>query len=80
MVYLAHEAIKGGEKVVNVDKLIGRIAEKRMTQKEVANRLGMTEATMTRRLKTGKFWSDELEQLADILEIDSPGDFFWPEW
>ena len=63
--------------MLNVDKILGRIAEKRMTQKEVANRLGITETTMTRRLKTGNFWTDELEMLTEILEIDSPGVFFY---
>ena len=65
--------------MVNVDKILGRIREKRMTQQEVAKRLGIANRTMATRLQTGKFWTDELERLADILELESPGEFFWPK-
>lgn len=65
--------------MVNVDKILGRIREKRMTQKEVAELLGIATRTMATRIETGKFWTDELEKLAEILEIESPGEFFWPK-
>lgn len=65
--------------MINVDKLRGRLAEKRITQTQLAELLGVSMPTMTTRMRTGNFWTNEIEQIAEILEIEHPGVFFYPK-
>lgn len=61
----------------DVNKLRGKIAENGMTQRQVAQRLGVTEATFSRKMKTGQFGLDEAQRLIDLLSIEHPADIFF---
>lgn len=62
--------------MVAVDKLRGIIAERGMSQRQVAKLLGVTEKTFYTKMKTGVFGTDEVERLIDILSIQNPVDIF----
>ena len=62
--------------MVAVDKLRGIIAERGMSQRQVAKLLGVTEKTFYTKMKTGVFGTDEVERLIDILSISNPVDIF----
>lgn len=66
--------------MIDVDKLRGRMSEKRITQTELAKRLGLSMKTITTRMTTGNFWTDELDEIADILEVENAGVFFYPKF
>lgn len=58
------------------DKLRGVIAEKGLSQRKVASRLGMSEKTFYRKMKKGVFGTDEVEKMVDLLEISDPVPIF----
>lgn len=47
-----------------------------VTQKQVAKAIGMSEATMIRRLKEGKFGTDEAEKITEFCKIEDPASIF----
>ncbi len=47
-----------------------------LTQKQVAKAIGMSEATMIRRLKKGVFGTDEAEKITNFLKIEDPSSVF----
>ena len=59
-----------------VDKLRGIIAERGMTQKDVAAHLGMADMTFYRKMKKGVFGTDEVEKMIDLLQISDPVSVF----
>lgn len=61
--------------MIRTDLVRGKMAQMGFSQKEVAEFLGISEVTMTERMKTGKFWTTELKNLARLLEVE-PGYFF----
>lgn len=61
---------------MQVDKLRGIIAERGMTQQEVAKAIGMTAKTFYLKMKRGVFGTDEVEQLITLLNIENPVDIF----
>lgn len=63
--------------MIDTDKLRGKIVEKGMSQREMARRLGMSEATFYRKIKERRFDSDEMENMITILNIDNPGEIFF---
>ncbi len=65
--------------MVNVDKLRGIIAERGLSQRKVAERLGMTEKTFYTKMKNGVFGTDEAYELIAILSIENPADIFFAE-
>lgn len=66
--------------MVNTDKLRGIMAEKRLTQGDVAKILGVTPKTMYKRMSKGVFGSDEIMKLIVELQIEDPMEvFFAPE-
>lgn len=64
--------------MVNVDKLRGVIAERGLSQRQVARMLGISEKTFYSRMKTGRFWSSEINKLISLLDITQPKDIFFP--
>lgn len=58
--------------MVDANKLRGKIAERGMTQGQVAGEIGVTEATFCRKLKSGRFGLDEAEKLIQVLHIEDP--------
>lgn len=62
--------------MVAVDKLRGIIAERGMSQRYVAKRLGMSEKTFYNKMQKGVFGTDEVEGMIKILSINNPADIF----
>lgn len=63
--------------MVDTNKLRGIIAERGMSQRQIANRLGMAEKTFYTKMKKGVFDSDEMEDMISILGIDNPNEIFF---
>jgi IS30 family transposase len=63
--------------VIDVNKLRGAIAENRLTNRELAKRLNMTDNTFYRKMKRGVFDSDEMEAMIGILHIQDPMAIFF---
>lgn len=66
--------------MLNVAKVRGRLAELRLTQKDVAKALGIAPATASQKLNRVRPMDlDEAEKLADLLQIDNAqlGEYFF---
>ena len=66
--------------MLNVDKVRGRLAELRLTQKDVANALGIAAATASQKLNRVRPMDlDEAEKLATLLQLDASqfGEYFF---
>lgn len=61
---------------MNVTKLRGAIVAKGMTQKEVAQALGISEKTFYLKMKRGSFGTDEAEKMVQLLGIENPIEIF----
>lgn len=62
--------------MVEVNKLRGIIAERGLSQRKVAELLGVTEKTFYSKMKKGIFGTDEVEKMIEILSIENPIDIF----
>ena len=62
--------------MVAVDKLRGIIAERGLSHRYVAKRLGMSEKTFYNKMQKGVFGTDEVEGMIKILSINNPADIF----
>ena len=62
--------------MVAVDKLRGIIAEHGMTQRQVAQYLGISDKTFYNKMQKGVFGTDEVEELVKLLCIPNPVDIF----
>lgn len=65
--------------MVNTDKLRGLIAEKNLSQKAVAQELGISKKTMTNKMQNGRFSNDEMDKLIKLLEIKDPVAIFFAQ-
>lgn len=63
--------------MVDVDKLRGVIAERGMSQRKVAERLGITDKTFYSKMKTGLFNSAEMAEMITFLNIEKPAEIFF---
>lgn len=66
--------------MLNVDKIRGRLAELRLTQKDVAKALGIAVPTANQKLNRVRPISlDEAEKIATLLEIEDSqfGEYFF---
>lgn len=63
--------------MINVNKLKAIFVENGKNQKDVAKMLGISENTMSIKLKKGIFNSDEIFKLIDMFEIKNPTDIFF---
>ena len=61
--------------MVETNKLRGIIAERGMSQRQVARQLGMTEKTFYSKMKRGVFGTDEVEMI-NLLSIKNPIEIF----
>lgn len=50
-----------------------------MTLTELGKKMGMSQASISKRLKTGKFTQEELEQMANILGATWKSGFHFPD-
>lgn len=65
--------------MIAIGKLRGLIAERGLTQRSVAQSIGMTEKTFYNKMKAGKFDSDEMSDLIVLLDIKNPLEIFFAE-
>lgn len=65
--------------MIAVDKLRGVIAERGMSQRQVAKQLGMNEKTFYAKMQKGVFGTDEVEKMIELLSIQNPIDIFLPK-
>ena len=63
--------------MVNIRKIKALMVERGMSQKELANCLGINDKTLGRKFKTGKFNSDEMFRMIEILDIKNPVEIFF---
>lgn len=63
--------------MINANKIRARIVELGMNQKSVAKQIGMSEKTFSVKMNNGKFGLDEAEQIAKVLMIDKPEQYFF---
>ena len=62
---------------MDTNALRGAIVAKGMTQKEVAQHLGIAPKTLTQKLKRGVFGTDEARKLTVLLDIKNPSQIFF---
>lgn len=65
--------------MINVNKLKAVFVENGKTQSNVAEMLGISDNTMTSKLKRGIFNSDEIYKLIDYLDIQNPVEIFFAD-
>lgn len=65
--------------MVSTDDLRGLIAKNRLSQKEVAEKLGITPKTFYIKMKKGTFNSDEMYNLMKLLKISNPIEIFFAD-
>lgn len=61
---------------MNTAKLKGAIAERGLSQREVARAIGMTEKTFYSKMKKGVFGTDEAIAMVELLHLENPADIF----
>lgn len=63
--------------MINVNKLKGKMAEKGVTGKDMAEVIHKTPKTFYSKMKKGKFDSDEMIAISNALGLENPGDIFF---
>lgn len=65
--------------MVNVNKVLGLMAENHKTRGDVAKELGIAPKTFSAKLKKGVFNSNEMEILISLLNIEDPVAVFFTD-
>lgn len=65
--------------MIDTDALKAIIVSKRMTQQEVAHKIGITPKTFYSKMKKGVFGSNEMEAMIDLLSIENPCAIFFAD-
>ena len=65
--------------MINANKIRARIVELGMTQKEVAEKIGMSEKTFSVKMNNGKFGLDEADKMINVLKIEQPDKYFFAD-
>lgn len=65
--------------MVNVNALKAAIVARGLTQKEMANRLGISPKTFYEKMKRGTFGTDEAKVMIEELEITDPVSIFFAD-
>jgi len=55
------------------------MARKGYSQKMLAKAIGVSEQTLTRKIKRGVFGTDEVSMIVSVLEIHDPGPIFFAD-
>ena len=63
--------------MIKTNELKGIIVKNGYTQKQVAERIGITPKTFYEKMKRGVFNSDEIEIMIDMLNISNPSEIFF---
>jgi len=69
----------GGELMFNVREMRAEMARAGFTQKKLAQQIGTTEQTLIRKMKTGRFTTDEVNAIIHTLGIDDPRGIFFAD-
>ena len=64
-------------KLIDVNALRGKIAERGKSQTDVAKAIGITPKTFYDKMNRAVFGSDEIEIMIDFLKIDEPMKIFF---
>lgn len=65
--------------MLDAKALRAEIARNGMTQGQVAERIGMTATTFSRKVKTNGFGLNEADRIIELLGIQDPGAIFFAE-
>lgn len=63
--------------MIKTDDLRGLIAKNRLSQSDLAKRIGITPKTFYDKMQKGVFGSDEIQIMIDALHIENPADIFF---
>lgn len=63
--------------MIDTNRLRGIIAERNLSQRQVAALLGMADRTFYTKMKNGVFGTDEAQKMVDLLEINHPEEIFF---
>lgn len=63
--------------MIKTNELKGLITSNNLSQRKVAEMMGITDKTFYLKMKKGVFDSDEIEQLISILNIKDPVSIFF---
>lgn len=63
--------------MIRTDKLRGIIAERGLSQTDVASMIGVVPKTFYEKMQRGIFGSDEIEKMIEGLEIEDPMSIFF---
>ena len=63
--------------MVLTNEIKGKMVARGFTQKQLAEKLEMSERTLANKLTKGVFTTTDVEKLIDILKIESPMEIFF---
>ena len=63
--------------MIKTDELRGIIAKNRLSQSDMAAKIGVTPKTFYEKMKNGVFGSDEIQIMIDELHIEDPVSIFF---
>lgn len=63
--------------MIKTDELRGIIAKNRLSQSDVAAKIGVAPKTFYEKMKNGVFGSDEIQIMIDELHIEDPVSIFF---
>ena len=63
--------------MIRVDKLVGEMAAKGISGKEMAKRIGIAPKTFYEKMKKGVFSTDEVEIMIEVLQLSDPMSIFF---
>lgn len=63
--------------MINTNLLKSEIVKNGLTMENVAVNLNLTPRTFYYKMKTGKFWLSEAEQMIELLKIENPTEVFF---
>ncbi len=66
--------------MLDVNLLKGKIVENGLSQKKVAEHLGISNKTFYLKIKRGIFNSNEIEKMVNLLNIDNPMAIFFAKY
>lgn len=62
---------------MNQNKLKGRIIEMGYSMKSFSKAISMPERTFSRKMRYGKFGTDDIKKIMDVLDIQDPVPYFF---
>lgn len=65
--------------MINANLIRAKIVERGMTQRELAEQIGMSGKTFSLKMKSGKFGLDEADRMIEILKIEKPEKYFFAQ-